>query len=159
MGIFFFWWKHTEWLKLERRIQYTMTHSMSNALILPKLKAKLKLVKARTCTSAWLDLCWMDVWSCLICHTLLFCMWPKGFLFFSLSWNGICCAELFWGVRNFVGPGEENFPSTSAGTWTCDLSIMSPALLPLSYPHSHYGLWLCFWLQYHYPGCLQCILF
>ena len=54
----------TEARIVERRIQCTL----SNALILPKLKAKLKLVKARTCTSAWLDLCWMygPVWLAIL---------------------------------------------------------------------------------------------
>ena len=35
-----------------------------------------------------------------------------------------------------VDPGEENSPTASAGIQTCDLSITSPALLPLSNPHS-----------------------
>ena len=33
-----------------------------------------------------------------------------------------------------VNSGEENYPAAPAGIWTHDLSVMSPALYPLSYP-------------------------
>ena len=89
----------TEARIVERRIQCTL----SNALILPKLKAKLKLVKARTCTSAWLDLCWMYGPYFIILHVAK----RFSFLLSLMKWNLLCRVVLRG--EKFCWPWQRKF--------------------------------------------------
>ena len=59
-----------------------------------------------------------------------------------------------WNKSQKVDPGEENYLTAPARIWTRDLSIMSPALSPLSYPRSPWRR-----LKFRHYGCYTFTLF